>query len=114
MADTIPKWAFDRAEQLASDVCRADNCYILERTHWFKALALYVAAHEEAPVDPLTESARRIAYGIRKRICTTDLVGQGDVPSLILAGKWDDHQLVRAARDGLVRGMELAREQANV
>lgn len=69
-----------------------------------------ILAHEEEQ-DPLLQSARRIAYDIRKCIGTTDLQGVGDVSAAILSGKWDDHQLVRAAYEGIKRGMELERSK---
>ena len=55
MSDDIPpQWAFDRARDLSSH--NATPCLALS------AFACYIAAHEEAPVDPLAEALVSVGW----------------------------------------------------
>lgn len=102
----IPEWAKERACELSNAI---DDAAFITRDCTFGpmlAFARYIAAHEEAPVDPLLIEARDIA----------SIIGgeRGYHPQWaeeVTRGVYDCHEYVVGALAGLKRGIELAREQ---
>lgn len=116
MAQDIPQWAIDRV------LVEANRSGIPGASPWtsdeiaeagdsarysavVRAYARYIAAHEEPPVDPLLIEAREIAANIRKS--QERFAAEPTVSQRIREGKFDDHQLVRAALEGLRRSASL-------
>lgn len=109
MAD-IPKWAFDRAFELARERGHIDvSCSAMD------AFAHYIAEHEEPPVDRLLVEAREMLAsdhtdgffdfhhgGVMHKH------GAGRVH--IIGGMFDNNRNLRQYMAALKRGMELARE----
>ena len=107
MNDTTPKWAFDRAERMASDVCLAEDAHILDRGHWFKAFAAYIAEYEQPPVDPLMVAAREIVATTQHN--WPDSPWHLNQVARLRVGAEDKSLVVMAAYEGIKRGMELAK-----
>ena len=101
MMGEIPEWALEKARQITADPRHVDCLAVY-------ALARYIAEHEEPPVDPLMDEARRIAA--EAMLCTFPDVGQ-DTLARIRSGVEDDYACVSAARIALRRGMELAKSE---
>lgn len=60
MSDNPPDWAIERAQVLINAACIPGEHYSFGAE---RALAQYVAAHEEPPVDPLLECLRETFGG---------------------------------------------------
>lgn len=57
--EPIPQWAIDRAIELTTAIPGVGSVDLAAATFpSVRAFARYVAAHEEAPVDPLLEKVR--------------------------------------------------------
>lgn len=98
MSDIPPKWAMDRARELAG----LNRCLIGDaQVHY--AFAAYIAQHESPPVDPLLIEAREAA---------ATAAGARPWSSFCRDGSYDSTHAVQAALAGVKRGMELGRERA--
>ncbi len=100
----IPVWAKARACELV----RVENpdADVQPEDHFppfARALARYIAAHEEAPVDPLLIEAREIAAQAYSNRRDHDFAGW------IRRGDKDSIYEVQVALAALRRGMELAK-----
>jgi len=101
--EQVPGWAIERAQILTIRDCIPGEYY----THGVaRAFARYIAAHEEAPVDPLLIEAREIAAMAAerdggKRIATS--------PEAYRSGERDDEPGVLDVIEGIKRGIELAK-----
>ena len=97
MGDSPPEWAWKRMRDLTA-VEVATNAREV-------AFARYIAAHEEAPVDPLLLEAREIVKAVLHS-------GTGhtrcNCAAEIDAGKWDGKGKVETALRSLRRGIEIA------
>jgi hypothetical protein len=106
MGDEIPQWAKVRAEALVTERVDEEH-YYSDSCGACAALAAYIAAHEEEPVDPLLIEARQLAAR-----CARER-GDPQNEEWCLGGGADDAPVVQVALAALRRGMELAREKSH-
>lgn len=94
MSEAIPEWALKRAAIIANSYDDSVwDAVSISRWSAGKAFALYIAAHEDPPADPLLIEA----------MAFTEARGWN--------GSSPDLPMVRFAHAAIHRGMELAREQ---
>lgn len=117
MGDAIPQWAIERACELANAADPLANwrpANLAPDSNVFvpgsmKALARYIAEHEEPPIDPLLIEAREIA-GKFYIDC-----GGGHEPNhsadIIRKGEGDNTIAVQCALAAIRRGIEIASER---
>ncbi len=115
MGEEIPVWALEAAISRVAGQWSGGTPWTAEEAAtldegWARMTRLaakLIAEHEQPPVDWLLEAARRIAYNELRHMFGPG--GRSGVADTILAGGWDDHQLVATALQGIKRGMELAK-----
>jgi hypothetical protein len=109
MSDEIPQWAKERACELANSMKPLSVLWIVEdipAASTLTALARYIAAHEEPPVDPLLIEARKLAADIAmERGANRDVVDHYET------AKATDPEISRVIRV-LRRGIELGKSDA--
>ena len=103
MDSTPPEWALDRAEAILFPDRR--TIFLMRGGSVLQNLALYVAAHEEPPVDPLLIEAREI-------VANADVSRTLNQTMAIREGRGGERQ-VEIALAALKRGIELAEEQSS-
>jgi hypothetical protein len=115
VADELPPdWAIERALSLGPTGTKLEDV----KRHWpghtaHIAFARYISEHEEPPVDPLLIEAREIVAKSDHDPWVPDSPWHDNQAALIRAGKNDKTLVVRAAYNGLKRGIELATEASN-
>jgi len=96
--EQVPDWADKRVNEqfdAAIEPGQSEHAYVVLH----RAFARYIAAHEEAPVDPLLLEARACAASAQS-------TGAAD---LTMAGGMDSQPIVVACLAALRRGIELAK-----
>lgn len=102
--ENVPEWAMKRVQELTGEYWQPP----IARQHPVSvAFARYIAAHEEAPVDPLLIEAREIVASWHERFPNL-----GYKPSSYRDGRRDDSPEITQALAALRRGIELAREHS--
>jgi hypothetical protein len=91
----IPQWALKRAEKLA----RAEASGFYSRDS-HRALARYIAQHEQPPIDPLLKEAQKIGVAY----CSDP-----ETQRKYIAGGFDNTATMRALVAALRRGIEIGR-----
>ena len=99
--EQVPDWALERAKELH----RAAGGATTPMAH---AFARYIAAHEEAPVDPLLIEAREIV-AVWLENNPNKAFRDKWTPENTRKGKLDDDATVAQALAALKRGIELAK-----
>jgi hypothetical protein len=103
MSDEIPQWAKERACELSGASVWIPADVDLNNNSALTALARYIAAHEEPPVDPLLIEARKLAGDIAmERGANRDVVDHYET------AKATDPEISRVIRV-LRRGIELGK-----
>lgn len=108
MEEEIPQWALERAAELADKEAggnRFSADYVAD-LYLGQAFAHYIARHEEPPVDPLLEEARKFAAEHYKRLKCFNQARR------CLEGKCDQNSQIKTILAALRRGIELGKEQS--
>lgn len=105
--EKVPSWAFARANELAVKYGMEDEKGRVFDGPYTRplqvAFARYIAEHEEPPVDPLLEEAINLVIN--------DETERSDRQNDAIRKSGMASKQVRAALNGLRRGIELAREE---
>ncbi len=101
----IPQWALERARALRDEQMFPGNMCPMDN-----AFALYIAAHETPPVDPIMVKARLLVAETQHN--WPDSPWHLNQVARLIAGDEDKSLVVMAAYEGLRRGIELGREQS--
>lgn len=101
-----PRWAVARRNELVEAVFQEHGSDGLVHSDCVAlAFARYIAAHEEAPVDPMLIEAREIV----KATLSERSHSKCNCRTEIDAGKWDNGHKMVATVAALRRGIELAK-----
>jgi len=111
-----PDWAMARAAELAGvgKIDMTANAFAQACSQMQVGFARYIAAHEEAPVDPALIAARELfsQHHSAGRVDLTfygGLAKSGAANAEILSGDFDRHGILLQFLAGIHRGIELAK-----
>lgn len=107
MSDQLPpEWAIERAKEVLS---KGDPRSIRTLASWiYLAFARYIAEHEEPPVDPCVAAGRKLVAETQHN--WPESQWHIDEAKETLAGNRDYTLVVKAAIEGVRRGIEIGKD----
>lgn len=112
--EKVPEWAIDEALKRCGvnpDQKPFSDWRDATYARAVRLFAAHIAEHEDPPVDPLLDEARKIAGDVMASHCSSGQIYSSGSINSVRTGNEDGSVFVQAALAALKRGIELARKE---